>query len=62
MSGPKLAYRISEAAEAVGLSRSTLYELIARKELHPFKVGNRTLIDADDLKAFLQRARMRVDS
>ena len=33
MSGPKLAYRISEAAEAVGLSRSTLYELIAHKEI-----------------------------
>jgi excisionase family DNA binding protein len=50
----KIAYTINEACEAVGLSRTTLYEAFQRGELVPRKVGQRTLILADDLKAWLQ--------
>jgi excisionase family DNA binding protein len=51
----KLSYRIDEAAEATGLSRQTIYRLIAKGELTSFKVGTRTLIIASVLQDFLDR-------
>jgi excisionase family DNA binding protein len=51
----KLAYSISEATTATGLSRATLYRYIARGELATFKVGSRTLIRADVLIGFVER-------
>lgn len=56
LSGDKLSYRIAEAVTATGLSRSTLYRLIDKGELHPFKVGDCTLLSRDDLEAMLRRA------
>jgi excisionase family DNA binding protein len=56
MSDDKLSYRIDEAVTATGLSRSTLYRYITKGELHPFKVGDCTLIARSDLEAFLKRA------
>lgn len=51
----KLSYRIDEAVKATGLSRSSLYRVIARGDLKTFKVGTMTLIMADALQAFLER-------
>lgn len=46
---PRLSYRISEAARATGLSRSTLYSLIQAGRLHSVKVGKARLIPADEV-------------
>lgn len=57
MTDPKLALRINEAVAASGLSRSTLYVLMARKHLPAVKVGGRRLIMRHDLEMFLQSQR-----
>ena len=49
----RLAYGISDAVKATSLGRSLLYEQIRAGKLKTFKVGSRTLIAADDLKAWL---------
>lgn len=50
----KLAYSISQAAEASSLSRSTLYMAMEEGRLRFIKVKARRLILADDLRAFLK--------
>lgn len=52
----KLSYGVKEAAEAIGLSRATLYRLIGAGELTTFKIGSRTLIRRDVLESFLAKA------
>jgi excisionase family DNA binding protein len=47
------AYRINEAAHAYGLSRSTLYKLMAAGALHNVKIGGRRLIPRDAIEALL---------
>lgn len=48
-----LAYSINDACRVSGLGRTTLYELIGRGEIKVRKVGARTLVPADSLRAFL---------
>ncbi len=60
MPGAKLAYRINEAADAIGVSRSTIYELIHRGELELGKVAGRSVILAENLEAYLKRAYQKV--
>ena len=48
-----IAISIAEAARRSGLSRSTVYEAIARGELKVRKAGRRSLILVDDLHAWL---------
>jgi excisionase family DNA binding protein len=55
---PRLAYGINDAADALGLSRSRIYELIARGEISACKIGKRTIIPAAELTAFLDRHRV----
>lgn len=50
----RLAYSIVEAARMSGVSRSTLYEVIANGELPVRKLGRRTLVLHGDLTAWLQ--------
>jgi len=52
-SGERRAYRIDEAAAAIGLSRSTLYKLIAAGTLRSVKVGGRRLVPVASLEALL---------
>lgn len=52
---PRLAFRIDEAAESAGLSRSKLYEEMALGNLHFVKCGSRRLIPVAELEAFLSR-------
>lgn len=51
----KLAYSPAEAAEALGISRTLLYELIAEKEIKPKKVRTRTIIERAELEDYLSR-------
>lgn len=46
----KLSYSIAEAVEATSLSKSGLYEKIARGEIPATKVGRRTVIPASALR------------
>lgn len=49
----KLAYSVAEAAEALGISRPTVYNLIHQEGFPAFKVGNRTLISVSDLRQWV---------
>ena len=51
----KLAYRVAEAAHALAISRSRLYELIGSGEIKILKDGGRTLIRRSELEAYLLR-------
>ena len=51
----RLSLSVREAAAALGISRPTLYRLIGRGELTPFKLGSRTLILRADLEALVGR-------
>lgn len=50
----KLAVSIKDAAVAVGIGRSKIYELIKAGDLIPRKCGSRTLILLEDLKHFIE--------
>ncbi len=47
------AYRVRDAARTYGLSRTTLYKLLAEGRLQSVKVGRRRLILRDSLDALL---------
>ena len=51
----KLAYRVVEAAYALAISRSRLYELIGCGDIKILKDGGRTLIRRSELEAYLLR-------
>jgi excisionase family DNA binding protein len=50
-----LAYSIADAAKIVGVGRSKLYLELADGRLSARKVGKRTIILADDLRAWLAK-------
>lgn len=52
---PRLFLSVSEAVEASGLSRSGLYEKLRTREIGYVKVGGRTLIPTDGLRAWAER-------
>lgn len=53
-----LAYRVPDAAKAVGLSETQMWELIRDKRIAAIKlVGRRTLIERSELEAFFARER-----
>ncbi len=51
----KLAYTIAEACHAVGIGRTKLYELIGEGRVETRKIGARTVIPADSLRALIGR-------
>lgn len=53
MSIEKISYSIAEACAATGISRSSLYILIAERRVETRKLGRRTLIPAASLKNLL---------
>ena len=53
---PKLAYSIPEAASAISIGRSKLYELIAEGRIETRKIGKRTVIPAASLHRLLEAA------
>jgi excisionase family DNA binding protein len=48
-------YKINEVAQALGLSRTTIYKLIGQGELQRIKLGATTLIVANSVEALLER-------
>jgi excisionase family DNA binding protein len=48
-----LAHTIADAAKVSGLGRTTLYEAIGAGKIEARKAGNRTLIPAESLRAYL---------
>lgn len=54
---PKLAYTLNEASVALGLSKSTLYKMIADGRLVTLRLGSRRLIETKTIEAVLAAAR-----
>lgn len=50
----KLAYSVEDAADLIGISRRTIYELIRTRELGSVKIGTRRLIRQADLVSYLE--------
>jgi excisionase family DNA binding protein len=50
-----IAYTIQEATRQSGVGRSKIYEAISEGKLLARKMGRRTLILDDDLRAWLER-------
>jgi excisionase family DNA binding protein len=47
--------RVPEAAQLVGLSRSTLFELIASGDLRPVRIGRALRIPVRELREWAER-------
>lgn len=54
---PRLAYSLAETSMQLGLSKATLYRLIARGELKAVRVGSRRLVEAEEIETLLARGR-----
>ncbi len=50
----RTAFSVPEVCRQVGLCRDTVYRAISRGDLVARKLGKRTLILQDDLRAFLK--------
>jgi excisionase family DNA binding protein len=51
----RLAYRIEDAAKSVGLSRVTIYKLIAEGKLKTVRVGRCRLVPASALRELAEK-------
>ena len=51
---PAVLYSVDEAARALRLSRSLIYELIRSNQLHTVKVGRRRLVPVAALTAYVE--------
>lgn len=51
MSEKKFAMSVSETAAALGVSRPTVYSLLHKQGFPAFRVGGRTLVSVDGLRA-----------
>jgi excisionase family DNA binding protein len=50
---PPVLYRVDEAAEALRVSRSVVYELIRSDQLRTVKVGRRRLVPVEALAEYV---------
>ncbi|MBX6772471.1 MAG: helix-turn-helix domain-containing protein [Chloroflexi bacterium] len=50
----KLLYRVTEAAELLGISRAKLYQLIARGELRAVHIDSAARIPAAELERYVR--------
>lgn len=48
-----LAVSAAEAARLLGVSKPTIYQYIGREDFPSFKLGNRTLISVEGLRAWV---------
>lgn len=53
MSEEKLAMSVAETAAALGVSRPTVYNLLHKQGFPSFRVGGRTLVSVDGLRAWV---------
>lgn len=49
----KLTYSPAETAAVLGVSRPTVYTLLKRADFPSFKIGSRTLVPAEGLRAWV---------
>lgn len=56
---PKLLYRLREAEEALGLSRTMVYRLVKRGELEQVKIGDATRITVESVQALIERSKQK---
>ena len=56
--GDCLAVRIPQAAQLIGIGRSTLYELISNGSLEAIKIGRSTVIPMSALRDFIEARRI----
>lgn len=50
---PRLLFSVEEAAESLGISRTTLYELIKAGRLCPVHIGRATRFPVDELERYV---------
>ncbi len=53
MEAPPLAMSLNDAARWIGVSRSTIYRLVAKGEIPKIKIGRRTVVLSSHLTEFL---------
>lgn len=53
----KLVYSVQEAAEQLGVGRTTVFELIRTGKLASIKIGQRRLVTRADVESFVERLR-----
>lgn len=49
----RLAYRVTEAAEAIGVSRAKAYELVSSGQLPSIRVGKSRRVPVEELRAWV---------
>lgn len=49
----KLAWQVNEFCQAVGISRTSFYQLLKNKQLKTIRVGRRRLIPDQEARRFL---------
>lgn len=54
-SSDRVAYSVTEAAAAIGVSRPTMYNLIATEDFPSYKIGGKVYVDADGLREWSAR-------
>lgn len=50
----KLAYSVAEVAQVLGVSKPTVYTLVKRDDFPVFKLGARTLVSVEGLRAWVE--------
>jgi excisionase family DNA binding protein len=53
-----LALSVVDAAHAIGISRATLYVLLAQRKLKSVKIGKRRLVERVEIERFLAAHRV----
>lgn len=56
---PKLLYRLREAEQVLGLSRTMIYRLVKRGDLEKVVIGDATRISVSSVQALIERSKQR---
>jgi excisionase family DNA binding protein len=59
---PRLLLSVEEAAHALSVGRTTLYDLIARREVEAVHIGRRSLVKADSIARYVERLEVTRDA
>lgn len=57
----RLLLSVEEAAEQLGVSRSTMYDLLRTRAVESVRIGRCRRIGTDDLRAYVEHLRVRSD-
>jgi excisionase family DNA binding protein len=55
----RLAYRVTEAGDLVGVSRTTAYQLVASGDWPTIRIGRAVRVTADGLREWVRRNALR---